>query len=372
MINDFEKLMSVLNKPQDSLRFIHIAGTNGKGSTCAMVASCLTEAGYKTGLYTSPHLVRENERIKINNIEISNTDLERLAKKVDSYTEFNINFFERFTAIAFLYFEEQKCDYVVLEVGLGGRLDATNIIKKSEVSAITNLGLEHTEILGDTIEKIAFEKAGIIKENGRVILYPSEEKAVNVAKDIAKKKNATIKMVDFQKTIPTNLYGEYQKRNAATAVAILKELNIPLDIIKAGLQKVYWPGRFEKLNNNPTVFVDGAHNPNGILNILDSIPNNNITFLFGALKEKDVLAEIEMLIPFAKRFITITPPTTRALNSSDLAKMIESKTNKPVYDAKNPVDGIMIAMNLCTKDDIIIALGSLYQVGEIRKCFGKE
>ena len=202
-----------------------------------MVASCLTEAGYKTGLYTSPHLVRENERIKINNIEISNTDLERLAKKVDSYTEFNINFFERFTAIAFLYFEEQKCDYVVLEVGLGGRLDATNIIKKSEVSAITNLGLEHTEILGDTIEKIAFEKAGIIKENGRVILYPSEEKAVNVAKDIAKKKNATIKMVDFQKTIPTNLYGEYQKRNAATAVAILKELNIDFDLIFSWISK---------------------------------------------------------------------------------------------------------------------------------------
>ena len=290
-LDRIKELCQGLGNPQNDLKFIHVGGTNGKGSVCSMLSSVLTEAGYRVGLYTSPYILEFNERMRVNGKNIDKDTLARLTerakavaeKMADSPTEF-----ELITAIAFLYFKEEKCDVVVLEVGMGGRLDATNIIGKPHLAIITGIALDHTAFLGDTIEMIAAEKAGIIKESS-VALWGGESKVAEavIEEEVSKKQSIlcktdyselNIKAYDLSGTtfdyrgredIKITLLGSYQPRNAAIVLDAVDNLSsnglhVSEEAVRGGLLKARWPARFEIIGNNPTVIFDGAHNPQGV------------------------------------------------------------------------------------------------------------
>lgn len=395
-------LMARLGNPQNDLHFVHVAGTNGKGSVCITLSSILTAAGYCTGLYTSPHLFRLNERMKINDMDISDKDLIALAERVkpvvqqmeDQPTEFEI-----ITAMAFLYFKQQQCDVVVLEVGLGGRLDATNIIKPPIVAVICNIGLEHTEILGDTLEKIAKEKAGIIKERTTTVLYGQCQEVENVIRQRCQFTQSKLRITDAllqrqisesldgqildyrnRKNLRLHLLGTYQYKNAAVAldtVDVLKHngYSISEESIANGFAKVEWPGRFEVLQRNPLVLVDGAHNPNGVDELAvcleHYLPDKKVTFIMGVMADKDYRTMLRTILPFAEQVITVTPENDRALSSAKLKKEIEAVSHTPAFDAGGVKEGLDYAVRNNADDCIICAFGSLYQVGEIRANFHK-
>ena len=283
-----KELLSRLGDPQAGQSFIHVAGTNGKGSTCAMLAEILKCAGYKTGLFTSPHLERYNERFKVNGEEISDADLMRLKAIVDDAANgLETVEFDRLTAMGFLYFKEQGCDITVLEVGLGGRFDATNAITDPVVSVIAEIGLEHTEILGDSIEQIAFEKAGIMKEGRPAVCMYQENGALDVFKNRADEMGCKMTVTDparavlhsisfdsqiisyrNRKELSLALLGSYQFKNVMLVLDTIDELkdqgyDIPDEAVRDGLMNVSWPGRFEVLRKYPLVIIDGAHNPSG-------------------------------------------------------------------------------------------------------------
>lgn len=392
------ELTHLLGNPQDELRFVHVAGTNGKGSVCAMLAAILTAAGYRTGMYTSPHLVRVNERMKVNGIDISDGDLVSLAEKVkpaadvmkDHPTEFEI-----ITAMAFLYFKEQRCDVVVLEVGLGGRLDATNIIQPPDVAVICNIGLEHTEILGDTLEKIAVEKAGIIKPGCSAVLYEQGKAVEGVVAEKCRSCGVPLRITDGKRetlisadltgqmlsyrereSLRLSLLGSYQYHNAAVAldtvdVLIQKGYTIPDASIAAGFEQVRWPGRFEVLRRHPLVIADGAHNPNGVEELVRCIrqylPGKKLTFVMGVMADKDYRTMLRSVVPLADRFIVVTPQNYRALISTSLKKEIERICQKPVIDAGSVQSGLSSALRLCGEREAICIFGSLYQIGEVHQ-----
>ena len=296
-----EKIMELLEHPEKKLNFIHVAGTNGKGSVCAMLSAILGAIGLKVGLFTSPHVFEYTERIKINDAQI---DKEIFAQKIIEITELapknNIHLteFEILTAVAFDYFAQSKVDIVILETGLGGRLDATNVIEKNICSIITNIDLDHTERLGDTIEKIAYEKAGIIKENCPVVINP-KNRGFEVVKQAAKAKKSEVVKINHKDTaqnlLNSNLKGKYQQENLALVLETIKVLNekgfnISKDRIEEGLKTVKHPCRFEFLEKE-NIIIDGAHNPNGTkalrASLEDCFPNKKFSFIFGCLNNKD-------------------------------------------------------------------------------------
>lgn len=392
------ELMHLLGDPQDELRYVHIAGTNGKGSTAAMLASVLTEAGYRTGLYTSPYIYRFNERIKINGIDISDGELAALAERVkpqvnkmtDKPTEFEI-----ITAMSFIYFQEKDCDVVVLEVGLGGRLDSTNVIKEPEISVITNIDFDHMEVLGDTLEKIASEKAGIIKESTPVILYEQSVEVMRVISEKCCERNASLMVTDkhalvsvsdslfgqsfdyrSRKALTIPLAGRFQLNNAAVVLDTLdvmkeKGCHISEQAIRDGLKKTVWPGRFEVLSREPIFIVDGAHNPNGVKAFSDCLEEyfsgEKLSFIMGVMADKDYTDMIKEVLPFVKRFICVTPENPRAMLSSDLKRNIEIVFAGEVLDAGSVENGISLALGF---NEPVCAFGSLYMVGKIREYFG--
>ncbi len=393
-------LLEMLDNPENKIKFIHIAGTNGKGSTAAMLASVLTEAGYKTGLYTSPYISCFNERIQVNGIPIPDTDLISIVEELEvliSMMEDKPTEFEIITVIAFIYFYKCQCDIVVLEVGLGGRLDSTNVIQTPEVAVITAIDLDHTKELGDTVEKIAGEKAGIIKYGCDVVLYHQKESVLDVFQSVCVKNNARLHLVNFDhievlnsdlygqrlnfenfKDIEINLLGEYQQKNMAVVlktieILINKGWNITPTDIKFGLKEAKWPGRFEILNRTPNFIVDGAHNPNGVLALTNNIEkyfgNKKIIFIVGVLKDKDYENMMKLIIPYAKCFIVLQPENSRALSQNDLARFLQGGFGAEVTEAKDAEDGINTALEMADKEDIIIAFGSLYMVGSIREFF---
>lgn len=395
-----EELMSRLGNPQDGLRFVHVAGTNGKGSTCAMLSSILTEAGYKTGLYTSPHLVRVNERIKLNGIDIPDEDLVSLAEKVklaadameDRPTEFEI-----LTAMAFLYYKEQRCDIVVLEVGLGGRLDATNIIRSPEVAVICNIGLEHTEVLGDTLEKIAAEKAGIIKNGCTAVIYRGVPEVERVYERICAQKNVSLKKAHFEAAtihqqslsgqsfdwmqftdLNIKLLGGHQIRNAVVALETLLVLRqmgweIPDAAVRNGLCHISWPARFEILNEEPIFIADGAHNPQCVEILVQSIneflSGKQIVFLLGVLADKNYDQMLARLMPLAKAFLCLTPDNNRALPAEWLAEHLR-ELGQDAEACGTVENGIRQALFKAAGAPII-ACGSLYMMGEVQQQFSQ-
>lgn len=399
--------MHALGDPQEKLRYVHIAGTNGKGSACVMTQSILTAAGFRTGLYISPHLDQFNERLSIDGQMISDADLRRLAARVRAAAETlgeEPTDFEMITAMAFCWFEEQHCDLVVLEVGMGGRLDATNVISSPEVCAIMHIGLDHTEFLGDTVEKVAAEKAGILKPGADCVLYHQlpgvmdvvRKRFADVNPDAAARLvttepaafTARARTIDGQvfdyrnrPELRIQLLGNYQMENAMAVLDIIdclqrRGFGISEDAIRAGLACASWPGRFELLSQDPLLIVDGAHNPNGVEALVDTIrayfPDQKINFVMGVMKDKDYHTMLRLIAPYAARFITELPDAHRALRPEALKSEIREYFDGPVETADSVTAAVERAMELAEGTDAItICFGSLYQVAEIRRFFRK-
>ena len=390
-------LLGALGNPEQSLKFVHVAGTNGKGSTSAMLASILTAAGYRTGLYTSPHLVRFTERMSVDGVEIADEALITLTDRVlaaaDACGEMCTEF-ELMTALALLYFAEKRCDIVVLEVGLGGRLDSTNVIPAPEVAVITNIGLEHTAILGDTLEKIACEKAGILKSGSRAVLYAQTEEVMRVVRDICREQNIPL-TITAPETLETRassldgqvftyrgkgsyrlpLLGDYQLFNAAVAldtVDVLRERgwSITDDAISRGLAAVRWPCRLELVRRNPDFLIDGAHNPQCVDALASSLEKlyggKKLVFLAGVLADKNWQAMFERTLPLAKAFITLTPASERALPADTLTDYLRTR-GAQAHSAASMTDGIKKALALAGEGGTVCFFGSLYAAGEVRQ-----
>ncbi len=394
------KLLDIMGNPHKKLKFIHIAGTNGKGSTTAFISNILIESGYRTGMFTSPYIQRFTERIKINNIEISNIELAELISQIrDSITQMTSEGFEHptefeiITAAAMEYFYKKNCDFVVLEVGLGGIVDSTNVIDIPEASVITTISMDHMDRLGETLGEIASHKAGIIKQNGMVVLYPQEQEAEKVIERVSKEKNARIHKVDFStiseksfslegqifdykdyRNIKIGLLGQHQMKNAAVAIdtcEILcnKGFAISHRNILDGLENTTWPGRLEIINKNPLIIIDGAHNLEGgqALNAaLDKyFTQKKKIFMVGFLRDKDFNGIMDMLSSKADTIITVTPNNERAVPSAELAGILKSFSNH-VIDGLSIENGLKIAVDLADRESVICAFGSLYMIGEIR------
>ena len=389
---DCEKeLLSLLGNPQDKLRFIHVAGTNGKGSFCSMMSSVLQKQGYKVGLYTSPYIVVFNDRIRVNGLPIAEDDINdlflRVRQKADTMKT-PPSSFDFITAAAFLWFYETKCDIVVLEVGLGGRYDSTNVIKNSLLSVITGIAFDHTEILGDTIEKIAWEKAGIIKENCPALYGGNDEKALNVIKNECEEKHSelTVKNPDLLKILSTTLDGTefefdgkeyfirllglYQPANAATVLAAIDVLRkhgfeISETAVKDGLASAVWQARFEKIADEPVVLYDGGHNPQGVRAAVESVRayfgDKKINLLVGILADKAHGEMAEELAKIADRVICIAPPSPRALPAEALAEeFCEAGANARA--ANSIKEGVKIALSY--KKPVLV-IGSLYSYNDV-------
>ena len=394
------ELLRRLGDPHKSLKFVHITGTNGKGSTAAMVASVLARAGLKTGLYTSPHLWRFHERFQVNGQPIPDQDLGRIGERVikagremeDTATEFDL-----MTALGMLYFQEAGCDLVVLEVGLGGRLDATNVIPSPEVAVITNIGLEHTQELGNTRALIAAEKSGIIKPGCSAVLYHQSREVEEVVERACREAGVTLTVTapDTLEILSSGregqvfryrgegpfcigLLGDYQTFNATVAIDIVKALRargwtIPDEALKRGLDRAVWPARMELVRRDPDVILDGGHNPQCMEALSQSLrqlyPDRKIWFLTGVLADKDYGAMFEQIIPLAKGFVTITPDSPRAMTAQDLAAYMEEKGQRAV-PCDSTRQGVETVLELASPEDVVCICGSLYMIGEVRHILG--
>jgi len=394
-------LCAALGDPQEKTKFVHVAGTNGKGSTCAMLDSILRAAGHKTGLYTSPYIHRFNERIRVGGECIGDEELVSLTQYVrEKAAGISFSQFEFVTALAFEYFARKKCKIVVLETGLGGRFDPTNVISEPLCSVITAIGLDHTAVLGDTILKIAAEKAGIIKEGCPVAFYPSEDdEVVSLIARTCREKGCALRMAEFDEievladslegqvfcycddtplTLP--LLGDHQTRNAAVVletVELLREMGIKIkpEALEKGLAETVWPARFELVSQSPCVIVDGGHNvqcAEAIAANLDYyFEDKRRVVLIGMMRDKDCEGVLETLAPLADAFVCISPDAPRALSAQELAKMLQ-KYEKPTFTAQTIAEGVKTAVGAAGKNGMVCACGSLYIVGEVREYFGKE
>jgi dihydrofolate synthase/folylpolyglutamate synthase len=403
-LHNIRMLLGLMGDPQKKLRFVHIAGTNGKGSTSAFIGSILEEAGYRTGIYTSPYIQRFTERIRIGSREISGPELAEIASlvrsKAEKMTAMGENHpteFEIITAIAFEYFAREHCDIVVLEVGLGGRFDSTNVIDVPELAVITSISLDHTERLGNTLAEIAFEKAGIIKPGGDVLVYGQSAEAENVFEKACAERKASLFRTDFSDieivkfgidgqefsykgfdSLKISLLGKHQTRNAALSVdaALLlkaKGYDISEADIRQGLANTTWPGRMEVLSKEPVFIIDGAHNP-GAAEVLrqtldDYFPGKPRTLIMGVAADKDYKTMMEIMLPGAQKLIAVTSLTDRALPAADLAVYAGCYCND-VRISDTIVDAIRISMEEAGADEIICAFGSLYYIGAVRDYFG--
>ena len=396
------ELLGKLDDPQKELKFIHIAGTNGKGSTAAMLSSILEEAGYRVGLYTSPFINRFNERMQVNHQPIPDEELAALTEYVrphadamaDSPTEF-----ELITALAMVWFARQKCDIVVLEVGMGGELDSTNIIDVPEAAVIAAMGLDHVKELGPTMADIARAKAGIIKEGGRVVSYGGNLEADEVIAAVCRARNASLCQPDFSAIVPGDfslegqtfsykgwrglripLVGAYQMNNAAVVLETVEVLrqrgwSVSDEAVRQGLADTRWPARFEVLRRDPVFIVDGGHNPHGIRATAESLsrlfPGRKITFVTGVMADKDVEHILGLIVPLADQFFTVRPDNPRAMDAGELAARIEAMGAKATACA-SVRDGVDRAIQAEGPHGVACALGSLYMSGEVRSCFGKN
>ncbi len=393
------ELCDMLGSPQNSLKFIHVAGTNGKGSFCAMLDATLRAAGYKTGLFISPYVRHFNERICYNGSPISDEALAEVTSFVrpfaDSMAEKPTEF-ELISAIGFEYFKRVGCDVVILETGMGGRFDSTNIIKSPLLSVITGISIDHTAFLGDTVEQIAYEKAGIIKKNTPVLFGGTDESALAVIERVAKDMDAPLYRTDRSKIsnvrysldgttfdfgeredISLSLLGSYQPLNAAnvlSAIDILKDrgLDISEDAIRDGLSITVWHARFELISKDPIIIYDGAHNPEGISAAIDSISkyfSGKLSVLSGVMKDKDYSAIARDLSKIASRAYTVTPNNPRALNAEEYAKALESVGIEST-PFKSIEDALAAAISDSKKANTpLVCLGSLYMYCELMDAF---
>ncbi|MCH3962796.1 MAG: bifunctional folylpolyglutamate synthase/dihydrofolate synthase [Clostridium sp.] len=415
-----EKLLELLGNPQERIKCIHVAGTNGKGSITAMISKILSTSGYRVGMYTSPHLEVFEERIQINGNNISRDDLAlsvtEVSKAVDKVLELgydNPTEFEIETCVMFHYFDRKKVDFAVVEVGLGGRLDATNAIPPFDVgtgggtilSVIASISYDHMKILGDTLDKIAYEKAGIIKKGIPVILYPQKKIAEKVIENICFEKKCrlvkvpcnSVKLVQKGKidknsrnycqdlnalmadgkvySIKLSLLGTHQILNCVVAIFAAEELmrmgvNITMEKLVLALSEVNWIGRLEVMNNKPLVVMDGAHNIDGIEILKKSIQTyfkyENMVLILGILADKQVDDMVREIVPMAKNVLCVTPDSDRAESAEELKKVV-FKYNKNCEAFEDYYSAYVKAMSCAGEDDIVVIAGSLYMIGGMRK-----
>ena len=396
-------LLSSIGSPQKDLHFIHVCGSNGKGSVCALLDSVLRAAGYRVGLFTSPHLQDERERIKVNGKMISQEAYDtlsgRLAPAAEEMTD-RPGYFCFLTALAIGYFAQAHCDFVILETGIGGTYDSTNAIDAPELTVVTNIGLEHTELLGSTVTQIARDKAGIIKPGTICAVYDQDPEVIAVIREACESRQVPLRIADFSAITKTSGYpdtdpldgqffkrdgalfklalsGSFQIYNAAlvlTAIDALRERGwlIPDQAVKTGFQTVRWPARFEVLSRNPLLILDGGHNPQcarALVETLDDyFPNQKVIFLIGFMKDKNYQEVINILLPKADRFYCVTPPDTRGLSAEDLAAcLLQAGACAQAYSTT--AEGLNRAQEEADSMPVI-AFGSLYLAGEIRDLFG--
>jgi dihydrofolate synthase/folylpolyglutamate synthase len=377
------QLASNVGNPQAQLRFIHVAGTNGKGSTCAMLESIYRASGLRVGLFTSPHLVSFRERIQINRRLISESDVVRLVEALrTAKTETDATLFEFATVMALKYFAEQNCELVILETGLGGRLDATNIVTPL-ASVITNIAFDHQQWLGDTLEKIAAEKAGIIKPGVPIVTAAQNSSALAVIEKIARAKNAPLVKVapalhtPAAGTAALPLPGEHQKTNAALALATVevlqKQIPVPEEKIRAGLATVNWPGRLQwvEKTGGGKILLDGAHNVAGAETLRAALENDfagtEPVLIFGALADKNWPAICRLLAPLASKIFTVPVASGRTAAANALADSFRSANPAAATAACENLSDALIA---CKDEPFVVITGSLYLVGEALERLG--
>jgi len=396
-------LLDLMGNPQKKLKFIHVAGTNGKGSTTAFISHILMDSGYRTGIFTSPYIQRFTERIKVNDREIEPEELSEIIsfvkEKIDLMLELGRDHpteFEIITAVAFEYYYRQKCDMVVLEVGLGGRYDSTNAIDTPEVAVITTISLDHTDILGSTLAEIAYQKAGIIKRHGTVVVYPQPPEARKVFEEVCGELKAELhwvelgtlsikefglegQMFDYKDyhSLQMGLLGEHQLCNAAVAIdtcemLINKGYKIENNNIRNGIARAVWPGRLEIINTRPMILIDGAHNLEGAQALNAALDkyflHQEKIFIVGFLGDKDYDGIMSLMASKASLIITVTPDSPRALSSGELAEKLNSYS-KYVKDGINLKNGLKMALDNAGPNSVVCAFGSLYMIGRIREIF---
>ena len=370
------EFMEALGHPESGMHIIHIAGTNGKGSVAAFVSSILqaasfsSEKPFKVGLFTSPHLIDYTERIQVNGKQISRADVTRIGSELlKTNLKLEPTMFDYWLAMAMVHFKEQQVEYVVLETGLGGTKDSTNGLSQlPEVCAITSIGLEHTAYLGNTVEAIAGEKAGIIKAGVPVVIGQMASNAADVIRRKAKELGCKLIEADtVDKAVKLGLFGGYQRKNAAVAVEIVRCLDINVDeqTIEKGLAEAVWPGRMHIISHEPFVLIDGAHNPSGVQALKDSLisefPKDKFSFIMAVMADKDYLEMAEIIKPIANRIYTVTVDSDRAMQAKALAKALEDKGIQSFAcgDYNSALD------NAKKHQEKIIVLGSLYFIGEV-------
>lgn len=401
-LEKLQQALHLLGDPHHHTEFVHIAGTNGKGSTAAMTASVLQTAGYRTGLYTSPHLMRYNERMQIDGVPISDEDFVEAASQVQRVCEQLGGVpivFEVLTLMALWYFAQQHCDIVVLEVGIGGLLDSTNVIPSPKAAIITQLGMDHTETLGNTLEEIAAQKGGIIKEGTPTVMALQEPSAVAVVQQICDKHHAPLALADPERLrvldasvagqmledreygkLKLPLAGEHQRKNAANvleAVAMLRTqgYRISDDDVREGIAKTVWPARFERLSTAPDFILDGGHNPQCLhaatAALREYYPGQKVVFLVGMMADKDTDHMLAEMASIAKSFVCIRPDSPRAMQPQLLAQQLTERFHLPACACGSVREGIAEATRQAGKEGVVCALGSLYLAGEVRAAFGR-
>lgn len=380
------KLLAAVGNPQNDLAFIHIAGTNGKGSTAAFLREILKEAGIRAGMFTSPHLIDFTERIQVDGRQIPEEDAARLGEMLLNLDlEVHPTMFDYCLAMALLYFREQGCRLVILETGLGGRLDSTNVISAPLVSVITKIGYDHTEVLGDTLDQIAAEKAGILKPNTFMVSESQQQPAKKVLKDCCSKLGISCQFVEAEKikavdhgfsyegkgSYRMRMLGMHQRENAMAAVFAAEALRIyGFEItdaqISQGIENATWNGRMELISKEPYLLIDGAHNGHGVHALAESLkelyPDEKFHFIMGVLADKDYKQMVKEILPLAESVTTVTPDSGRALQGETLAEYIRS------YGVFAENTEQMQEAFLQIRDKTV-AFGSLYFIGEIRKLF---
>lgn len=405
-------LLSYFDHPELAYKTILVGGTNGKGSTCAMIDSILRASGYKTGLYTSPHLIRQNERIVVNHEMIDDNSLNDLAhmifKIIENHHELSdVTYFEFMTGLAFLYFKYKKVDIAILEVGMGGRFDATNVVT-SEISIITNIALDHQQFLGNTVEQIAFEKAGIIKTGKSFITTDTNSASRHVIEQLCYQKGGIFYGINHNFFVSGNetnmkfknnrlsisnlvipLKGKHQLLNAAAAIQAVLLLDptgtqIQENTIRQGLLNTSWPGRFEIVRKHPDIILDSAHNPAGIQSLVQTVKdyyqtslqnshsvNNLITIVFAVSKDKDWHTMIHLLTEISNVFILTSYKGERSTQPEFIANFIRSINNteefRRVEVIKSSKLAIKRAIDITPNNGIIVVSGSIFLIGEIKK-----
>lgn len=388
-------LLALMGDPQKDMKFIHVTGTNGKGSTCAIMASILRAAGYRTGLYTSPFLIRFNERMQVDGRQITDDELCEITAQVrplaDSLDPHPTEF-EMVTAIAFAYFARHNCDIVVCEVGMGGEFDATNVIPAPEGAVFCNIGLDHTQYLGDTIEKIAATKAGIIKPGCDAVLYRQTASAEEIIRQRCERLGVPLHLADFDGIrlesaglegqvfdweeltgLRLPLLGRHQLCNAAVALTAIRVLQargwaITDSHIRRGLASTDWPGRFQIIGHDPLFIIDGGHNPQCIQaleqNIRDYLPGRPLTVLTGVMQDKDYHCMYRGVAPYANSFITVTPDNPRSLPAGELAAYIR-ELGCSATACGTIREGVALALEQAGPDGTVLCYGSLYLIGDV-------